>query len=104
MAERLYTHDEFLAGLCIIEEMMAPTLPDAPKPWLPYQEQWGVYGLRDLVMDLAEPCNQAWDRACARRDAAGEDPGSFDWDFIPIWLRECVDWSLDTPQPRVQTS
>ncbi len=109
MAERVYSHDEVMAAMCIWEEMSQPKLPDAPQPWTDYSGKWGVYGLRDVVIEkLAGACDAAWTRARHRHEAAyqatGEgpetapDPGSFDWDFVPLWIRECVDWSGEHPR------
>jgi hypothetical protein len=128
---RTYSYDEMHAALCIFEEMVSPNLADAGNPWEDFRRQHGVNALRDLVInDLATPCNEAWDRAYKRYEAADEawvterakeqaiekwrfweknnprptEPGSFDYEFVPVWIRECVDWSLSQPQPRYMPS
>lgn len=105
-----FSYDEVFAAVCIFEEMIEPQQPDAPRPWEQFREDHGVNELRDVIIEnLAGPCNAAWERAFARYDAAwpawnskhpddptrGDepvDPGPFDWSFVPIWLRHCVDW------------
>ena len=100
MAERIYSYDEVHAAMCIMEEIASPGNPEEPQPWVPYREQWGVDGLRDAVITkLAGACDRAWSRANANPDQP-DDPGSFDYEFVPIWLRLCVDWSGDHPQVR----
>lgn len=81
-----------------------------------------------VINRLAGPCDAAWTRAHARFEAdysawnqqrqalaphvgdrlayetwlasnpAPEEPGAFDWEFVPFWLRACVDWSGDEPR------
>lgn len=109
MAERAYTYDHVHAALCIIEEMIDPQLKDGERPWEEYRDQWGINGLRDVVIEkLAWPCHEAWERAWERYGSTptelqpGQtfDPGSFDYDFVPLWIRECVDWSGERPRIR----
>lgn len=108
MAERAYTYDHIDAAMCIWEEITNPSLAEAEQPWNDYREKWGTAGLRDCVITkLAWPCHEAWERAQHRYEAAmqatGEevpDPGSFDWEFVPLWIRECVDWSGEHPRVR----
>ena len=128
MAERVYSFDETYAAMCIWEEIVNPVMPDAPRPWEPHRDQWwGTAGLRDAVITrLAGPCDQAWDRAqerfiqdlddkhddsceagggtgvCTCDAGSAADPGAFDWEFVPVWLRECVDWSDVVAGPRVR--
>lgn len=111
MAERVYTYDHVDAALCIWEEIVSPMLEDAPQPWTSFREEWGTASLRHVVVtELAWPCHEAWERAWRRHEdamqATGEgpeaapDPGSFDWEFVPFWIRECIDWSGEHPRVR----
>ena len=127
MSERVYTFDEVHSALCIMEEILDPQLKDAEHPWQPYREQWGIDGLREAVItNLAHAASKAWDRATLkyqqlhdtweqrRHDAERidkpffddppQDLGSFDYEFLPVWLRECVDWSDLNAGPRVRGS
>lgn len=98
-------HDDAYAAMCIIEEMCDPvgSLPDAPRPWADYRDQTGIAEIRDYLLSyLAPEANAAWEKAYARYESGGPqavDPGSFDYDFIPSWLRVAVKW--DEPTPRV---
>lgn len=94
----LIDRDVAYAAMCIIEEMIHSRSPDMPQPWNPYWDQVGVNEMRFLVIDeLAAHADAAWCKAYdAFCNAAGmhdvADPGSFDYDFVPIWVRHCVDW------------
>ncbi len=120
------------AALCIIEEIVDSNLPDAPVPWQEYRDTHGIAGLRYVVLQtLAQACSDAWKRAEKRYEKqyaawqahmphfamthkdwrrawdanpvkAPEDLGSFDYEFVPVWLRECVDWSDLENGPRVR--
>ncbi len=108
-------HDDALAAVCIIEEMLDPIgqLPDAPKPWDDWRDQVGIGELREFVLStLAPAANAAWEKAyaayehqCAEARVKGQpepvEPGSFDYDFIPSWIRVAVDWSDVRAGPRV---
>ena len=121
MSQRVYSFDETYAAMCIWEEMCTPTLSDAGMPWQDLIEGSGTGQMRHwIIEDLANACDTAWDRASQLREAEfsawmvrkqehevrGEpfeeprpnDPGSFDWDFVPVWLRTAVDWSGDAPR------
>jgi hypothetical protein len=113
----VYGYEHVHACMCIIEEIVAPNL--AGEPWKPYRDQWGIEGLRDCVIDkLAGACDEAWRRADERYSVAydawvargrlpedkPDDPGSFDYGFVPFWLRECVDWSGDHPRIKGTTT
>ncbi len=112
-----FSYDDAFAGMCIMEEIVYPSLRDAPQPWEPYRETWGVTAVRDAVIEkLVKACNARWDkiqaemseairRAPTREEAMKvPDPGSFDYEFVPFWLRECVDWSDISNGPRVRGS
>ena len=111
-----FSYDHVHACLCIMEELIDPVASDMPRPWETYRDNNGVNALRDVVIhQLAKPCLAAWNRAyrdfetvvhnAPTREAASRtpDPGSFDYDFVPIWLRHCVDWSVPN-NPRVRGS
>ena len=102
-----FTYDDMLTAMAMAEEIAAPSMTDAP--WTTYRERWGIYALRETVITvLARPCHDAWERAveryedaaAAHYDQAPKDPGDFAWDFVPFWLRTCVDWSKDEPRVR----
>lgn len=125
-AKRVFSYDDMFAAMCIMEEIADTNMPDASQPWEPHRQMWGIGGLRDFVIDqLATACDKAWDRAQERYDEASNthtdaceagggtgictctaretpDPGSFDYEFVPFWLRECVDWSDTNSPPRVR--
>ncbi len=103
--------DDAFAAMCMIEEMVDPIgqLPDAPNPWTDWRDQVGINELREFVITtLAPAVNAAWDKAYAAYEAAVSaevaaaqfDPGAFDYDFIPSWLRVAVKWD-DPAGPRV---
>ena len=119
MSERVYGYDEAWAAMCIIEEIIDPQLADTP--WHAMRENAGITHMRDVVLGhLAGPCDAAWDRAQElfesawdiwdrrrqRAEVKGEpfldekpqEPGSFDYEFVPFWLRACVDWTGDVPR------
>ena len=60
--------------------------------------------------DLYERAFAQWQLDCERIKQVGGDlpgqpvePGSFDYEFLPFWLRACVDWS-DISDVRVRTT
>lgn len=68
---------------------------DAPQYMIDMENYRGYAGtcqLRHDLMPLIEPLHLAW---CIsfQKNNYGE---SFDWDFTPLFLKECVDWSQDT--------
>lgn len=121
-----WTADEVFAAVCIMHEIADPVLREAPRPWEAVQDTHGINELRRFVAErLAKPCNAAWDRAWERFEQTPDlhddsceagggtgvctcnktpDPGSFDADFVPVWLRECVDWSDPDAGPKVRGS
>ena len=133
VTSRSYSYDETYAAMCLWEEIVSSSLPDAPHPWEAHRDQWGAAWLREEVLNrLAGACDRAWNRVLAQYDealerhhemapardtpltGAGGDrwrahedvrpqaPGDFDWEFVPVWLRECVDWSDVDEGPRVR--
>lgn len=121
-----WNEDEVFAAMCIMDEIADPHMPDAAQPWQEVREMHGINELRRFIAErLAKPCNAAWDRAWERLNSAPQqhkedcealygagvctcdsypDPGSFDADFVPVWLRECVDWSDPDAGPKVRGS
>lgn len=123
-----FSYDDMFAAMCIMEEIADPQMSDAGTPWAEYRERVGTNELRGVIIDrLAGPCDAAWDRAqkryeehldshtddceasggtgvCTCEASRAQDPGSFDYEFVPFWLRECVDWSDLTAGPRVRGS
>ena len=121
------SHDAAYAALCMWEEIIQPNLPDAPQPWSEMRDQIGHAELHSAVLALGEACNKAWSRAHEAHQTAWEaweakrrkheDEGkpfldkvppdtsvSFDWDFVPSWMRLAVDWSDLDNGPRVRGS
>lgn len=106
MAKLIYSYDVADAAMCIWEEITSPSLN--LEPWNAYRETWGSAGLRYAVLTkLASACHDAWVRAVERSNHelpdgsfAGDDPGYFDWEFVPFWLTNCVDWSGEHPRVR----
>ena len=105
MTQQTYSHDVVFSALCIMEELLNSVLgEDAPHPWSSYWEQNGVNEMRELTLELAPHADAAWQVAyacfeaqCKQPGVDMSDPGSFDYDFIPVWLRHCVDWDADRP-------
>lgn len=122
----VYDYDHVFSCLCLIEEIVAPNL--SGEPWQAYRDQWGISGVRDLVIEkLAGACTEAWLVAYERYEKADatyreakknfpvaddfpgmppqpDDPGSFDYEFVPFWLRTCVDWSGNHPRIKGKAS
>ena len=79
--------------------------------WLEYSQKredaWRSRPSAALSSDpsSAQPTSSEWEafRVQYAKDHEPEpiDPGSFDWEFVPFWLRTCVDWS-DLDKPRVR--
>lgn len=98
MTAPTYTRDTVFAALCIMEEMIDPVTDTMPKPWADYRDQSGACEMRDLVIELAPHCDAAWQKAYTRYEAGKtDDPGSLDYEFVPVWLRHCVDWTAARP-------
>ncbi|MBX9717322.1 MAG: hypothetical protein K2X36_00570 [Microbacteriaceae bacterium] len=113
--QRRFSYDDVFAGMCMMEEIVESNMPEASHPWQAYREAHGTMALRDAVIEkLIKPCNARWERTqnemaeaiknAPTREAAMvvPDPGSFDYEFVPFWLRECVDWSDISNGPRVR--
>lgn len=111
------TRDHAVTAMIIIEEIVDSSMPDADAPWWDWRDQVGIAEVRDHVLThLAEPCNEAWERAheafehaeaeasIKGRVSSVADPGSFDYDFVPTWLRVAIDWSDVHNGPRLRGS
>lgn len=118
MSKAVYSYDHVFAAMCIMEEIASPSLN--VEPWQDLREERGINELRGVVIDhLAGPCNAAWERAYKRYEEATtqyefdksfaeqasgnlpeppKDPGSFDYEFVPFWLAQCVDWEAYPPR------
>lgn len=56
--------------------------------WSEFQDYHGVASLRELVIDKVVPVTMAaWD---ALPEDEQEEWGSWDWEFIPVFLARCV--------------
>jgi len=117
--------DLAFAAMCIIEEIVAPANDGAGEPWDAYRQRVGINEVRGTVINcLAADCDKAWTRTNRLYEEAYEryqiakaesgdgtttvpapnDPGSFDYEFVPFWLRNAVDWSDTETGPRVRGS
>lgn len=124
MSKNSYDFDAAYAAMCMWEEITNPTLAGAPTPWEDMRERAGMAELRGKVLNLGAACDAAWTRTYAKHEidyrnwrqrqqeheVKGEpffddepaDPGSFDWEFVPVWVRNCIDWTGE--EPRVKGS
>lgn len=97
-----YSFDDMLAAMCIIEEIVAPL--GAGQPWLAYRDNVGINQLRDdiITSGLIAAAQADWDQTYQLYEAGElEDPGAFDYEFIPFWLRNAVKWDAsEGPQLR----
>lgn len=63
----------------------------------------GTSGLRLTVLGWVDLVDTAWriaDTSNGANPRGGDYDGTFDWDFVPGWIRANVDWS-DPCHPRV---
>ena len=82
------------AGACLWEAMMdwkTAGLSDDITHWW---EANGAGAVRMTIIGFAEECHEAW--VLAHRDVDAYDYG-FDWEFVPWFLAECLDWSEHGP-------
>lgn len=122
LTKMTYTYDAAWAAMCMWEETFT-CASDAHQPWKEMREQHGYAEFRTMVLGLGQACSDAFERAYAfyeqaertwqtRRqqcEVAGEpfldeqpqEPGSFDWEFVPTWMRIGIDWSDIHGGPRV---
>ena len=118
-----YTYDAAWAAMCMWEEVCAPQSHESPTPWKNMLDQHGTAEVRTMVLGLGQACSDAFEKAYAfyeqayrtwgtRRqqcevegtpflDEQPQEPGSFDWEFVPTWMRIGVDWSDVHNGPRV---
>lgn len=96
--------DRMIDYACIIEQLVDPVQgPSFVPPWQAWRDMNGIAELRAVALDLVEPCNADWERAYKLYEAGKvEDPGSFDYEFVPFWLSQKVDWSDLRGKPRVR--
>ena len=106
--ELRYSYNDVFAAMCIMEEIASPVSDGGGTPWEPYREQVGTNQLREDIMQLVRPLTADWERAYAayEADETGrlKDPGPFDYEFVPVWLRLKVDWTDLQYGPRVKGS
>jgi len=81
---KTYTHDNMWDVMCLWEEIV----DDMDGPWKDMWEANGTMELRSMVITLVEPCAIGF----AMRQKLGHEE-SFDWEWVPTFLREWVDWS-----------
>lgn len=105
---KLYTASQMHVYACIIEELVAPTYQgETVPPWNEWRDQNGINELREAAMAFVEPCDADWSRAYALYEESQSlpgpiaEPGSFDYEFVPLWLRTKVDWSDAMQAPRL---
>ncbi len=108
MTGRMFTAEQMHVYACIIEQLVDPIQgPRWDAPWQNWRDQNGINELREAAMELIDPCDADWERAYANYENPPEgttvaDPGSFDYDFVPFWLSNKVDWSDPTAAPRIR--
>lgn len=66
------------------------------------RERVGTVGLRLTVIGWTEAVDAAWKAADDPKGTGygGEYPHAFDWDFVPYWIAENVDWGTVYPSMR----
>jgi hypothetical protein len=67
--------------------------------WAPYLEHNGTPALRHAVIGLTEPLLAAWD---ALTEDERESLIPYDWEFVPTFLRQCVEWDANGYGPTVR--
>lgn len=75
---------------CFIEE---------EAPWTAWRAENGAIALREVACDLAVTAEHVW---ISLTNTERDDGPFFDWEWIPMWLRMCVDWSDLTQHPKVK--
>jgi hypothetical protein len=103
MTQRMFTADQLHTYACLIEELIDPQGKITP-PWNEWRNRNGINALREAAIELIDPCDADWERAYKlyKDNPEGEDPGSFDYDFVPFWLSHKVDWYDPQVAPRVR--
>lgn len=104
-----FTRDEMHSAMCIIEELIDPVAgPSSSKPWQEFRDMNGINELRCVAIDLVRPCMADWNTACHAFEQVEptlhpeKDPGSFDYDFVPFWLRNALDWPTNGEPPIIR--
>lgn len=69
-----------------------------------YETKFTNWGARREAARLRNEHTGAWEPTPEWLQANPEptDPGSFDYEFVPMWIRLCVDWSDLNEGPRVK--
>jgi len=89
--EPVSAQDEAEAAMCIWEEILS--LKERNMQVSRHFEQGGTAAIRLFALSLAKPCHLAWERAV--KDAGYDD--AFDWEFVPDWISENVNWCGAAP-------
>jgi hypothetical protein len=77
------------ASLCVWEAMLEGLGNDGCK-WRARRANVGIAVLREDALALAPACEAAW---ASLSDDEQEAFGCFDFEFVPYWLNDCVEWS-----------
>lgn len=83
-------HDEAEAAMCIWEAILSTK--DSDPQIAHHFFHLGTGEIRHFALSLAKPCHLAW-----LKDAANGFDDSLDWDFVPAWLTDNVDWTGAKP-------
>lgn len=92
-----YTYAELDAAVCIWEWFLES--PNSRRDAWTNSADWeGYANARHKLIGFCKVCEQAW--LLAYKNGEGYD-GSFDWEFIPAFMTQCVEW---TPAPKLKSS
>lgn len=94
-----YTETQVETALCLWEAVIEIDRGGQPAaPWAAYWEANGTAAFRSKMIDLAPACDADFDLL------SGAYGMSFDWDFVPRWLLDRVDWSGPNPTVKDDTA
>jgi hypothetical protein len=88
-------HERLITAMCVWEELLEQK--DARQEVLACFEAIGTNGVRYYAALWCEKVDTAWNTLTPDEQEASVP---FDWEFVPAWLKENVDWSnphLPTP-------
>ena len=89
MVQQTFSSDVAYSAMCLWEAILE-RINDTGAPWYQFKVNNGTATLRDAVLGLAPACDAAW---CELSEDQQDDAGAFDWEFVPTWLANSVDWN-----------